>query len=80
MVASLDAMGHLYVYARLFLDAKDNGERAEVFADAVEWLERESETTLEIGLKSRVFAILCTQEGVNFLRWVTGNDGENIHS
>jgi hypothetical protein len=70
-------MGQFHVYARLFLDAKDDGERAQVFADVCEWLEAKSETTIEIGLKTRIFAILCTREGADFLRWVTGNDPQN---
>ena len=71
-------MGRFYLYARLFLTAKDNGEKAQVFDDAVDWLENKAETTIENGLKSRVFAILCTREGEDFLRWVTGHDGENV--
>ena len=51
-----------------------------MFAEAVEWLEHTAETTIEKGLKTRVFAIFCTQEGADFLRWVTANDAENGHS
>jgi hypothetical protein len=73
-------MGPLHVYARLFLEAEDSGEKAQVFADAVDWLEVKAETTIENGLKTRIFAILCTREGEDFLRWVTGHDGENVQS
>lgn len=73
-------MGQFHVYARLFLAAGDDRARAQVFAEAVEWLEHTTETTIEKGLKTRVFAILCTREGADFLRWVTGNDAENSHS
>lgn len=67
-------MGRIYVYARLFLAAADDGERHRVFVDAVEWLEHASQATLEKGLKTRIFAILCTREGAEFLRWMTGHD------
>jgi hypothetical protein len=73
-------MGQFHVYARLFLAASDDRERSQVFDEAVEWLEHTAETTIEKGLKTRVFAILCTREGADFLRWVTGNDGEDVHS
>jgi len=73
-------MGQFHVYAKLFLAAGDDRERSQVFAEAVEWLEHTAETKLESGLKTRVFAILCTREGADFLRWVTGHDGENNHS
>jgi len=73
-------MGQLHVYARLFLAAGDDRARAQVFAEAVEWLEHTAETTIEKGLKTRIFAILCTREGEDFLRWVTANDAENGHS
>lgn len=73
-------MGQFYVYARLFLAAADDRARAQVFAEAVEWLEHTAETTIEKGLKTRIFAILCTREGAEFLRWVTGNEAENSHS
>jgi hypothetical protein len=71
-------MGRVYVYARLFLAAGSSHEKAQVFDDAVDWLERKAETTIEEGLKSRIFAIFCTREGEDFLRWVTGHDGENV--
>lgn len=63
-----------YVFARLFLVAQGDREKAEVFDKAVEWLESKSETTIENGLKSRIFAILCSPEGEDFLRWVIGHD------
>ena len=63
-----------YVFARLFLVAQHGPEKAEVFDRAVEWLESKSETTIESGLKSRIFAILCSPEGEDFLRWVIGHD------
>jgi hypothetical protein len=67
-------MGQFYVYARLFLDANGVLEKSEVFDKTVEWLESKSETKIENGLKSRVFAILCSPEGEDFLRWVIGHD------
>jgi hypothetical protein len=73
-------MGQIHVYARLFLAACDDRARAQVFDEAMEWLENTAETTIEKGLKTRIFAILCTKEGADFLRWVTGNDAENGHS
>jgi hypothetical protein len=63
-----------YVYARLFLVAQGELEKAEVFNKAVEWVESRSETQIESGLKSRIFAILCSPEGESFLRWVIGHD------
>jgi len=63
-----------YVFARLFLVAQGDREKADVFDKAVEWVESRSETQIESGLKSRVFAILCSPEGESFLRWVIGHD------
>jgi len=68
-------MRPLHVYARLFLAAQSRPERAEVFSQAVEWLENASDTTLSDGLKGRLFAVLCSPEGEQFLLWATGNDG-----
>lgn len=70
-------MGQIHVYARLFLSASDDAERMQVFSDAVEWLEAQADTTIEKGLKSRVFAMFCTREGADFLRWVIGHEGED---
>ena len=67
-------MGQFHVYATLFLDTTSVDEKAQVFDSAVEWLESKSETTIENGLKSRVFAILCSPQGEDFLRWVIGHD------
>ena len=69
-------MGQFYVFVRLFLDAKSVPEKAEVFDRTVEWLESKSETTIEIGMKRRVFAIFCSPEGEDFLRWVIGHDSD----
>jgi hypothetical protein len=69
-------MGQFYVYARLFLDANGVTEKSEVFDRTIEWLESKSETKIESGLKSRVFAILCSPEGEDFLRWVIGHDSD----
>ena len=73
-------MAQFHAYARLFLVAGSDQEKAQVFDQAVEWIEGSAGTTIEKGLKSRVFAILCTREGEDFLRWVSGHDAENGHS
>jgi hypothetical protein len=73
-------MAQIHVFARLFLAAGDDRARAQVFAEALEWIEHTAETTIEKGLKTRVFAILCTKEGADFLRWVTANEASNGHS
>lgn len=73
-------MGQFHVYARLFLAASSDHEKAQVFDEVVEWLESKSGATIESGLKSRIFAILCTREGADFLRWVTANDGSDLHT
>jgi hypothetical protein len=63
-----------YVFARLFLVAQGDREKAEVFDKAVEWLESKSETTIDSGAQRRIYAILCSPEGEDFLRWVIGHD------
>lgn len=68
-------MVRFYVYARLFLAARDEPERSQVFSDAVEWVESTTGTKVEKGLKTRVFAMLSTDQGADFLRWVVGHDG-----
>lgn len=73
-------MAQFHAYAKLFLVAASDQEKAQVFSEAVEWIEGAAGTTIEKGLKSRVFAILCTREGEDFLRWVSGHDAENVHS
>ena len=73
-------MGQIHVFARLFLAAGDDRARSQVFNEAVEWLEHTAETTIEKGLKTRIFAILCTKEGADFLRWATANEASNGHS
>jgi hypothetical protein len=67
-------MGPLYVYARLFLAATNRREKAEVFSQAVEWLENKAETTFSDGLKDRLLSILLSPEGESFLRWATNAD------
>jgi hypothetical protein len=73
-------MAQFHVYAILFLAATSEQEKAQVFGEAVEWIEGAAGTTIEKGLKGRIFAILCTREGEDFLRWVSGHDTEDVHT
>lgn len=64
----------LWIYSRLFLQARSQSDKRLVFIYAVEWVEATLGITLDGELTDHAFAILCSPQGEAFLRWTTGSD------
>lgn len=57
-------------YAKRLSTAKDDGERANVIADALEWLASRTGNRMDDELAARIAAVLKTPQGAALAGWI----------